>query len=400
MDEDGSTVNLASGSRNEETRRRNLSAIMRTVHYSGPTSRADLTKLTGLNRSTIKVLVDELVAGGIAFESHDAENSTVGRPSPLVNLSDSIVAIAANPDVDAVVVGCVGLGGVVHERVRIETKGAPTVAEAARLTADVAAGMAGDGREIVGVGVAVPGLVRHTDHVVVDAPHLGWHQEDIATAFAKAVGVPTWVDNDASAGLLAESRFGSAIGDNVVFINGSTSGIGGAVVLGGRLLQGASGFAGEIGHTMVTPGGEECRCGRRGCLETEVNLARLAAAAGDRALDPDRLGEVLAHDMPPALAAEVDRQIDVLAVAIVNSIANFNPSSVVLGGFVGALHDYHSERLEEAVERESFREPETRAELVRATLREQRLMLGGAELAFASLLRDPSEWWATNGPRA
>jgi predicted NBD/HSP70 family sugar kinase len=102
--------------------------------------------------------------------------------------------------------------------------------------------------------------------------------------------------------------------------------------------------------------------------------------------------------MAPDLAAEVERQIDLLAIAIVNSISNFNPAEVILGGFVGAFRDYQQDLLEKAVERESMREPEARATLVRATLRERRLMLGGAELAFAPVLRDPAGWRSAHLP--
>jgi predicted NBD/HSP70 family sugar kinase len=215
---------------------------------------------------------------------------------------------------------------------------------------------------------------------------------DVASAYRESFALPTSVDNDANAGLLAEASFGAATGDDVVYLNGSTSGIGASVLSGGRLLRGAQGFAGELGHTEVTPGGRPCRCGRSGCLETEVNLENLGTAAGVDRLDPESLENVLAPPRSASVNKEVDRQIAVLARGIADAVSSFNPGVVVLGGFLGALFDVRSEELTAAVTEESFTRLATGTVIVRATLREKRLMIGGGEVAFAALMDDPAGW--------
>src|SRR6187431_313172 len=106
----GPGLTASAGSRNEQTRRHNLSTLLTLVHHRGSLSRADLTRLTGLNRSTIGALTGELADLGLVFESAALEAGTVGRPSPMVNARADVVALAINPDVDAIEVGAVGLG--------------------------------------------------------------------------------------------------------------------------------------------------------------------------------------------------------------------------------------------------------------------------------------------------
>ena len=379
------------GSRNEATRQHNLSTLLSLVHHRRSASRADLTRATGLNRSTIGALVGDLAAAGLVEETAPA-SGTVGRPSPIVRPSPRIGVIAVHPDVDAIVVGLVGLGGVVHARTRVPFEHVPSVDEAVATVRSVAADLRDQAPqvEVVGAGVAVPGLVRTHDGVVARAPHLLWSEEPLASSLEAALGLPVAVDNDANAALTAESLFGAGRDrSDLIYLNGSTSGIGGGVLVGGAVLRGAAGFAGELGHTLVAGDGERCHCGRHGCLETEVNLQRLEAAAGPGGLDHDDLDTALAGDLPPALAAEIDRQVDVLARAIASFVSVFNPETVVLGGFLGTLHALRTERLEATMAALAFAPLADDLRIERAALREDLLMVGASELGFAPLLADP-----------
>ncbi|MFW7414784.1 ROK family protein [Demequina sp. SO4-18] len=348
--------------------------------------------MTGLNRSTIGALVAELVAAGLVEETAPA-TGTVGRPSPIVRPDSRVAAIAVNPDVDAILVGLVGLGGVVHGRQRIVLDGVPSVAATVErvriavesLTADAPAGL-----RVVGVGLAVPGLVRPHEGVVTRAPHLLWTDEPVAEVYEEVFGVPVAVDNDANTALAAETLFGAGRDrSELIYLNGSTSGIGGGVLVAGAVLRGADGFAGELGHTLVTPGGELCHCGRSGCLETEVNLQRLEVAAGATILDHEDLDTALSGSLSAALSDEIDRQVDVLARAIASFVSVFNPESVILGGFLGTLHALRTDRLEAAVAAYAFSPLADRLRIERAALRDELIMVGAAEIAFASLLLDP-----------
>ncbi|MCU1482057.1 MAG: transcriptional regulator [Subtercola sp.] len=393
------------GNSNDQTRRHNLSTILTMLHHGGAQTRAQLTRRSGLNRSTIGALVTELADLGLAYETEPHDSGLVGRPSPIVHANEKVVAITVNPDVDAITIGVVGLGAELHKRIRFETASVPTVREAVNVVTAVVAGMQSELEaqfRVVGVGIAIPGLVNSNDGTVLLAPHLGWHDESVAGPMGDALGYPARAANDAGLATVAESLFGSGRGvSDLVYLNGSASGIGGGVLVGGSMLRGAEGFAGELGHTLVNSAGIRCHCGKVGCLETEVNLGRLLAVLGRDSLELDELDALLvptdpavtatpADQLTPDVRAEVDRQLDVLALAIGNFISVFNPESFVLGGFLGSLFAVNPERLRAAVKSVSFGTLGDSVRIDRAQLRSRLLTIGAAELAFAELLADPA----------
>ncbi|MCC9178288.1 ROK family transcriptional regulator [Arthrobacter sp. zg-Y750] len=389
----GSVQPAPAGGGTDSLRATNLSRVLTLLHRHGPLSRAELTRRTGFNRSTVGALAGELAAMGLAYETNPPAGR-VGRPSPLVHPNEQVAAVAVHPDVDAVTVGLVGLGGRVHRRIRCETPAAPGVPDTVELTRAALAAMAGELEtldRIVGVGVAVPGLTRTTDGLVLLAPHLGWRNEPLAAPLAEALGLPVIAGNDATLASVAESLFGAAVdAGNAVYLNGSASGIGGGIIAAGEPLRGADGYAGELGHTMVRSNGALCHCGRRGCLETEVNLPRLLAALGLERADQDTLDAAMAEPRSAAVRAEADRQLDHLAVALTNFVNIFNPETIVLGGFLGTLFACNPERLQGSVAGDAIAGLGGRVQLRRAALRSELLLVGAAELVFAPLLAAPS----------
>ena len=379
------------GNRNESTRVHNLSTVLSWVHHEPGVTRAELTRVTGLNRSTIGALVTELGQHALVYEGAGAVVG-VGRPSPTVNPNPRVVALSINPDVDGITVGAVGLGGRVISQATRDLDAPPTVQDMLDLLPELVDEALSHGQvdRLVGAGVTVPGLVRRADGLVVRAPHLDWRDAPVAEDVARVLGLPTRVENDATAALIAESIFGGARGyADVVYLNGSASGIGGGVLTAGSIMLGADGFASELGHAMVAPKGERCHCGRRGCLEQEVNLRLLRAAAGVRRFGPGGLERHLSAGDNAAFTSEVDRQVDLLALGIANLVTVFNPSLVLLGGFLGSLWWARQERMRATVTANAFAPMADALTLAQVQLREDLLVVGGAELAFASVLSDP-----------
>ncbi|WP_062386094.1 ROK family protein [Demequina iriomotensis] len=366
-------IAAARGSRNDHTRRHNLSALLTAVHYGGPLTRAQLTRDTGLNRSTIGGLVAELAELGLVLEDAAAETGAVGRPSLIVRPRTDVVALALHPDVDALELGAVAIDGTVLARRRASLEVPPTPADTVAFAWEAAREVAAElgGARVVGIGAAVPGLVDADGATVVDAPHLGWRDVVLGDALGDALGIPATVGNDANMGLRAEWSFGAAKGvDTVVYLNGSASGIGGAALVGGRMLRGGRGYGGEFGHMMIRSDGERCSCGRSGCLETEVNAPRLDAAA---------------HD-----ATALDGYAETLAAAIANLECAFDPDAVLLAGYLGALFDVRRSLVTERVKALAFRPDVEDVVIARAALGGNRLLIGAAERAFAPLLQDPA----------
>lgn len=380
----------------DPSRNNNASRLLTLVHQHGTLSRAQLTKLTGLNRSTIGVLIGQLGARGLVVETAPAREAQVGRPSPEVRAHPSVAALAVNPEIDAVTIGLVGLGGVVTRKVRYPTGRIPSAAEAVNIAAAVVAGMRGEldaNYRLAGIGIAVPGLVTTSDGTVRRAPHLGWENEPVARMLSDATGYPCLVANDASLAAEAEMVFGAGgVIGNLVYLNGGASGIGGGIVSEGRLLTGVSGYAGELGHTFVRTDGALCHCGAHGCLETEVRQAPLFELLRLDAGDPAALAPALGAAADPAVLLEVDRQLRYLAIALRNVVNVFNPDTIVLDGFLAALHSAAPAKLEQAVAALSMREPAAQLHISDAALGPELMMIGAAELAFSGLLADPLAW--------
>jgi predicted NBD/HSP70 family sugar kinase len=387
-------VTIELGARADGVRQTNLSALLGLVHATGPLSRSALTQATGLNRSTIAALVGELVERGLVVETDPVGIVRVGRPSPVVAASSDVVAFTVNPEIDAVTVGVVGLDGVVRSRVRRETDGVPTAEGAAAIAASVIEGLRAEHPEAVevGVGLAVPGLVRADGGLVRLAPHLGWVDEPFAELVAEATGLPARAANDASAATLAEGRFGAGRGvDHLVFLNGGASGVGGGVLVGGLPLVGTGGYAGELGHTLVNSVGRLCHCGATGCLETEVGQAALLTVTGLDRSQADELAAALVASAPGSEArVEVQRQVDQLSIALRNVVNVFDPALIVLGGFLASLLAAEPERLLAGVTAQALPGSADDLRIVPAELGADRLTIGAAELAFARLLADPA----------
>lgn len=373
-------------------RQRNLSRILTLVHREGSLSRAALTEATGLNRSTIAALVADLAAEQLVAEHAPDPARRAGRPSPVVATHSHPVVVAVNPEVDAVTLAVVGLDRSVRMRARVALPAPPTVEQAVEIVAEhVARWREAElaAHRLVGIGLAVPGLVRAEDGLVREAPHLDWRDAPLARLITQATGLPAAIGNDASLGALAEHLFGAARGtDDVVYLNGGASGIGGGVIVAGRPLGGAGGYAGEFGQNR--PGIDE-PADRRvpgGVLEDEVNRTLLLAALGLGDADDAELSAAVAA-ASGAARGEIDRQRRILATALANAVNVLNPSVVVLGGFVAALGADGLGRLADAVRERVMPACGEHLELRLASLAEDRLLIGAAELAFAPLLADP-----------
>ena len=251
---------------------------------------------------------------------------------------------------------------------------------------------------LVGAGLAIPGLVDESGTVLFASP-LGWKREAIAARLSHALGIRVAAGNDASIGAMAESRFGvGRDSDNMLYLSGALSGIGGGLIFDGTLLRGTSGFAGELGHTVVVPNGRRCTCGRRGCLETEVNPRRVLELLGRRGLDEDELDIELGVTRDPAVTAELERQVGVLSPTLTNFVNAFAPDTVVLAGYLGVLLATSRERLTDAVRVDPLGADGRSVRLERARMRSRLMLLAPAELAFAPLLADPVTIDALSSP--
>ena len=358
----------------------------------------------GLNRSTIKALVGDLCDAGLVVETIPETGLRAGRPSHLVGpRSDTAYVLAANLGVDTVTVAAVGLGGVINARSEYRLPGPgvdhETVIE--RLAAELRtlSKSVKPGAWLAGVGVGVPGAIRQADGFVEFAPNLGWRGVPFAQLLSQRLGLPvqTSVGNDGDLGGLAEHLRGAGRGiGHLIYLSGEV-GIGGGIVVDGRMLTGAHGYGGELGHMMVNPNGRPCRCGSRGCFETEagedaVLVACGRTAGGGRAA----LLEVFAAaSQGEERALEGLQSIAVWVARGLTSLVNIlNPDVVILGGPLSSLFFLTGDRIKSEMDSMSTFASRSGVRLLQPGLGEDSSLLGAAELAFGPLLDDPVDAWS------
>lgn len=401
----------ARGSTQDDVRRHNLATVVTEVHRHGQRSRAELTAETGLNRSTIGALVTELTGAGLLSERVPDDRGRAGRagrPSLVVApRPDGPYVLAVDLGVRHLSVARVGLGSVVLDRVDMPgDRDWSRLDTTVRAIADTCARLrdaAPPDAPCLGAAVSVPGVVRQTDGLLRFAPNLNWVDLPLGAELSRRLGVPVAVGNDADLGALAEHWRGAAVGhDHIVFMSGEI-GVGGGIIIHGRPLRGRDGYAGEIGHLRVNPEGRPCRCGSRGCLETEIGTDAVLRAAGrspDEGLRAyrDVLAAVARGDA--AARAAVEKPARWLGVGTGLLVNTFNPEVIVIGGPLGELF-----ALTEAVVREECAGSSLKAaghgvRLTAAALGADAQLVGAAELAFESLLADPLGTLARTGGAA
>ena len=261
------------------------------------------------------------------------------------------------------------------------------------------------GRRIDGVGIAAAGFVDAAGERVMFAPHLPWRGEEVRARLMERWGATVVLDNDANCTARAEITHGAARGavDAVVITLGT--GIGGAVVLEGRVHRGANGMAGEFGHMQVVPDGRPCECGGAGCWEQYCSGNALVRAARSRIGrqptvleklcdgEPDRLTGLMvtaAAGEGDAVALEAFASVgDWLGVGAANLVAAFDPDVVVIGGGVSAAGDHLLEPARTALARSLVGAADRVVPpIVLATLGPQAGAVGAADLARA-VVRGP-----------
>lgn len=330
-------------------REANLGVVLRTVRESAPCSRAAVAAATGLNKTTVSSLVADLMARGLVRETGRTEQHGVGRPGVLLDLDDtSVAALGLEVNVDYLSVVAVDLvqRELTARHTPFDAREAGPRESARRIVAalrEAADDPAVRGRTVVGAGIAVPALVDSPTGTVRRAPNLGWSDFPLGES-VNVLGFPVRVDNDANLGAVAEYRVGSFAGTpDLVYVTGEV-GIGAGVLTGGTLLRGSGGFAGELGHLELDPGGPECSCGRRGCLEAVAGIgAILRDAVPDLAPGRPLSGEEVAALVETAVGraaaggavavAALERAGTRLGRGLAALVNLVDPGLVLLGGY-------------------------------------------------------------------
>lgn len=245
--------------------------------------------------------------------------------------------------------------------------------------------------EICGVGVGTPGIVDVTNSIVLGGAEniVGWENIDIATILEEELNLPIVIGNDANLMGLGETKFGAGRGcTHVVFLTVGT-GIGGAVIIDGRLFNGYANRGTELGHVPLIATGERCACGAVGCLEhyasTAALVRRFAALAQERGLafDEEINGELIVrlyHEAFPLAIDCLNEHFYYLGRGIAGFINIFSPQRIVIGGGVAESGAFYLEKIREVVKENVIMDCALNTEIVAAELGNRAGLIGAASL--------------------
>lgn len=388
----------------DDLRAHNTALLLRAIWEEEGVSRADLSRRWGLSRATVSDIVGGFVALGVVNEAEVAPSSG-GRPPIRLQFQDGWRHLVG------IELGASHLYGVrtdLRGRVLARFDATPDVegdpaGTLAALDAGIRRLLAFDAETpVIGLGLAVPSPVRAGEEGRL-APHLfpRWAGVDLAAHLAAVHRLPVHIDNDANLGALAEHWWGAGRGlSDLAYIKLAT-GVGAGILIGGAIHRGATGIAGEIGHTTIDPGGPRCRCGLQGCLEAYVGVASLVARAEEGLRGPERPAWASPRPTVQGLIASAQRgEPDAralvgsagtwLGIAIANLLNLVNPGRVVLGGRLTEAGPLLLEPLRAALERRALWTSVAGADVVVSPLGDDAVALGAATRVLEDALSDPS----------
>lgn len=317
----------------------NTALLLSHIRRSGPVSRADLAKMTGLTAATVSSNTADLIQWEFVREIGIGASSG-GRKPTLVELDpDSLGVLAVEIGTSASRAAIVDLSGRIRAQERLPhgnhsvhpDVALPRIMDAVeRLAFKLKPGS----MKLLGIGAGVHGLVDAELGLSIFAPALHWERVAVRERFEERFNLPFWMDNDVRGMALGEKMFGQAgEASNFVFLN-VDQGIGSGIYVNGELVNGSRFGAGEIGHIFIADNGVECFCGKRGCLSTFASGAALRSATQER-LSREMTAVELAEaasggdEKAQALLEETGAYIGRALSILVNIL---NPEQILIGG--------------------------------------------------------------------
>ena len=326
-------VQLASS---ETARRINRDIVLELIRANQPISRADLSRRSGLQRSTVSQIVEQLIGEKWVCEGAVA-SAPRGRRPTLIGLNDDLVVIAVDIHPKQATVATVDLQGRLLSRAQISLSTEPVASTQRMLNCMLRMQREMSHKSIEGIGISLPGRVDPDTQRLIFAPNLHWPKFDLKRVIEKKMGLPVKMENAATACLLAELTFRRIDGVRDVVLVTVSEGVGTGVFANGQLISGHHGMAGEFGHVPLDPAGLRCACGSKGCWETFASCR--AALRYYKEFQPQSK-EVTFHELlnmaydDKAAAQALAKQALYIGRGLRMIIAGFAPSLILVAGDV------------------------------------------------------------------
>lgn len=377
-------------------RKYNSATILDHLRLHAPLSRAGLAKFTGLTRSSISRIIDQLLSENLIHEI-GAQQEKIGRPGTLIELNPaggSAIGIEIGVDyVSAVLTDFIA---------QIKWRKQVSLTDEAELSAylDASEALIDEalkkstelGLQPLGIGAGVWGLVDIRKGEVRYAPNLKWRDVPLKRLWENRFGLTVFVENDANAAAMGEYFLGSAKNGKDIndFIYLSTGiGLGGGVISDGQLFRGWNGFAGEVGHMTIEPDGAPCNCGKRGCWETlvgsRVGVLKYRQLTG-REVPFDELVQLLRSGDPASLDV-FSQMASYLGIGIGNLVNIFNPRRIIVGGALEQISDIILPIARESFLKNSLSQSQKDIRIIPSTLGSDSCVLGCVALVLDEVIR-------------
>ncbi|MEU9888835.1 ROK family protein [Sphaerisporangium sp. NPDC051011] len=373
-----------------DLRRGNRAVLLRNLYFAGPASRHELSRLTGLSAASVSNVTGDLLAENIIVEAGMVD-SDGGRPRTLLRVNREFgYAIGVDVGETHVHVELFDLDMNMHAKAGFTLRSAQHDVDvvARHILAGIDAVLASaqaSPEHVLGVGIAVPGIVESGPDTLVHAQTFGWDGVPLGAKVRAGTSLPLYIDNGAKTMGQAELWFGSGRGFRHAIVLLIGSGVGAGIITGGLTYRGANSSAGEWGHTKIAVGGRACRCGARGCLEAYIGAQGILERAGMSAeieSEQAALGDLVRSGAPV-----VRETIDYLGAGLANLINLFNPERIVIGGWAGLLLARHElVRIKAAVAENSLSQPYQTVSIVPGRLGADAVALGAATLVVDEFL--------------
>ena len=387
----------------------NLSLIMQTLRTQAPVSRAGLAEATGLNKTTVSSLVQELTERNFVREV-GLESGSTGRPAMMLALDPAAGYIVSGEiGVDFISVICSDFAPEIIWRQQVSIN--PEMGQRAILDRALSilnlAVQAGCSYcdSLLGIALGVPGLIDRESGTLLFAPNLRWEDVPLMGLINSNFQAPVFVNNEANLAALGEHYFGAAQGYNEVLYLSAGVGLGGGMLYNGRLFSGSAGMGSEFGHITMDPDGELCSCGNCGCWETQVSQKALFRYIREGF---NGRNQVLSHMINGDLArltvpivVEAARQEDPVAlealeltgkylgVGIASLINALNPELVVFGGILSLAWDFLRPAVEQEINQRALRWNRESSQVVPAKHGVDAAVMGGVATVYQAILLAP-----------
>ncbi len=387
--------------------------VLGHIMRAGSISRADIARQTGLHRSTITRIVASLLEEGFVEESGEGDSGLGRRPVMLSLVAGAVHVVGIAIESTFVAGVLVDFNAQITERMEVPLRDASRDAVMADVYGVIDSLLErAQEREItvLGIGVAMHGIVNSHQGLSVFAPAIEWRNEPVAVNIESRYDLPVRMENNANAMALGESWFGNGQAVENILVVKVGSSIGSGVILGGRLFPGTDYSAGEIGHLTVLPGGPRCKCGNLGCLETVASIdailkrgrellkkgeaqSLMAFTGGDpNQLNFEKLCQATFARDPAALRLWEEVAAH-LGLALSYTINILNPAKVLIGGDVFPVLDYILPKVRETVGIQVLQPLKSHLRLEPVGLGQDSVTIGAATL----LLQDIFELPKSNG---